>query len=144
MPFVDLGKGYDAVKEAELAPEDEYDLVIRDVKHNAEKGFLQCLIDFEGEDYKIMYHTLWLPDPEKDAARDDEYGNDKGTTLKNKQLAIKRFCHAFEIEIGKDGLDTDAMKGMTSRRKVVQDISEGRDGNTYRNNKVIIPSLPGE
>ncbi len=144
MPFVDLGKGFEDVKEAELAPEAEYDLIIRDAKHDTEKGMINVMVDFEGEDYKMMYHTLWLPDPERDAETDEKYNNEKGSALKNKQLKIKRFCHAFEVPITENGFDVDDLKGATSRRKVIQDTYETKDGSVNRQNKVVIPTLPGE
>ena len=140
MPFIDVGTDFKNAKETPLAPEAQYDLRCGAAEVETDKDRIVIPIEFESGEYRPMRHFVNLPRA-KDIDRDNERGVPHGTTTKNKQLMIKRFCYLFQIPYTDTGFDTDDVAGARARATVTTTPTDDR-GNSY--NQVVLPRLPEE
>lgn len=147
MPFIEMGEEFANAKETPLAPEGEYDLVIKALEEDKDPGKKDNLViqlQFETEDYQPFRHWVALPIPQKDKRNDEEKGHKAGTTAKTKMLMAKRFCYLFNIEYTDLGFNTDDFLGARTRAGITQGSFTARDGSEVAVNRILLPRLPEE
>ncbi len=144
MTFIDLGETYENAKEAEVAPEGPADLKCKSVELQQDGGKNSLLVMIEildtppsGGKYADIWHYIGLPQPEKDAAKDQEKGQKEGTTAMNKALFQKRFVHAFNVPMDGTRMNPNDIPGLTARLNLKQDEYDGR-----LKNVIVLPEIP--
>lgn len=121
MSFIEM-EGLQDAKEAIVAPEGNYELVILQATHKPEKNNITVLLEIDSdEDYGTVFHTISLP--KKD---DDE---DK---RKAKGLFAKRFLVQFDLDTGEDGFNLEAFSGQRASCNITQSVYEGTTRNQIR------------
>lgn len=135
MSFIRLGKSLDDINETSVAPEGNYDLVIRAVDIHEKNGreSLKVTLVFDAEP-DIEPFTIFLSIPS---------GDDDDTVATRKLRRLKRFLTMVGYEGEMDTLETEDLVGLMFRGSVVQEAMTDRDGKEtgdMRNN-LIIPKI---
>ena len=107
MSFINMGEGFEDVKDPETVPEGKYDLVIEGGSEKEENGVLKGLnirIGIEGNpDAATVFHFISIPQPEDDEGK-----------VKNKQRFAKKFCDLFGVDLSGDGFELADLSGATA------------------------------
>lgn len=145
--FVSMGDEWGSTKEASAAPEGKYDLRVVDVvEYLSQAGSKsnRAKIEFVGKpEFAKFDHYLPMIDREKDLKKDEERGNEPGTTAKNKILMVKRMLHAFGVKWDKNGYDPNRLVGKTARLEVQLEIpDDSSPANARPRNSLRLPYLP--
>jgi len=131
MPFVDMN--LDDVKEATVAPEGYYELVVSEASLETSKSgkpMIRVILDFEGRpEYRSVWHFISLP------SEDDE-----PDSANFKRLMLKRFLVHFNIPCD-GGFNTEDFLGARAECFVNQEPIEGSDD---VRNSLQLPRLPSE
>lgn len=135
MTFIEMGQELEDAKEAELAPEGEYDVVVKSVEHVTQNGKnhikLMLVIENAEENYAPFNHYIALPKSDDDAQK-----------RQTKALMAKRFLVAFDIPTENGGFNPMDIEGANCRIGVTQSTNE-YEGQTYVRNELKVPRLPG-
>jgi len=138
MSFIDVNLGED-VKEAEAAPEGEYELLVDDV-YEYDKEYddgttgrlirVKHLIQDTGDvTYKPVYHYLSLPNESDD--------RDK---VQMKLLMIKRYLTMAGIPFDQSGFNVEDLYGARFTAKLTQEVYEATGDIS---NSIQVPRLEG-
>lgn len=138
MSFLEMNLGAD-VKEAEIAPEGNYDLIIdkAEIKDNSDttgKVNVQVQLLFDGmPEYNRIFHYLSMPTQEDDDAK-----------RQIKQLMVKRFLRHFKIPFDENGFDVEALAGAYANTNVTVEEYTNDAGQSRLSNRLNLPPLPQE
>lgn len=131
MTFINMN--LDDAKEATIAPESEYDLVIDNATFGESKNGkpqIVCYIAIEDHpEFRSIRHNVSMPAPEDDADK-----------ARFKKLMLKRFMHMFSIPWGGDGINVEDFLGARTRGLVKQGEPNPDTGDIY--NELVVPRLP--
>ncbi len=133
MSFIDMGDELANAKEAEPAPEGEYDLVLHDVEeftNEAGNMSLKVLVKFDDNAHAPFTHWVSLPSAEDDAAK-----------IQAKALFIKRFLVAFNVPMEDNGFNPTDIPGCRARLAVKQNQYTNKNGDEAIGNNIVLPRL---
>lgn len=137
MTFIDMGDGFEDVKESTIAPEARYDLHIEDAEHRNSDGksdvAVRIIIDNPpadiGDEVSAIFHYVSIPKPD-----------DTADKRRFKQLFSKRFCVLFNIPMDGNSFNVEDFNGSRAKNVMVKvDRSQSTPSN-----KIDLPSLPDE
>lgn len=133
MSFIEM-EGIDDVKEAEIQPEGEYNLVITSVTEGRNKDnnrdMIKCRLEFaDYPEAQSILHQIALPNEEDD--------KDKRKFM---LLMLKRFLAVFGVQMEGGGFEVEDLQGATGICKVKVDRPDGFDDDV---NQLVLPKLKG-
>lgn len=128
----------DKGKEQTVAPEGEYEMVVRkvitDKPSKAGKPMIRCLMAFVGRpDLSPFTHFINLPVPE-----------DSEDMVAARVRDVRRFCSAFNVPVHDNGFDSDDLPGASGWCRVSVETVERGSGETFESNRLLLPRVKEE